>query len=127
MSEIDGRPIRFVAGPGGSYGNTAESLREALEAGADTVELDVIWLPDAELPPEQREPLVIAHDWQDAESRPLWRLTEALDALLDPSLEQLQVNLDIKLPGREEELVGALRPPVERPCITITATIGVTA
>jgi glycerophosphoryl diester phosphodiesterase len=103
------RPLRLVAGPKGSYGNTLESFHSALGAGADTVEMDVIWLPDSHLPVAQRAPLVVAHDWQDAERRMPLRLTEALDAFLEHPLDELEILLDIKLPGREEELVAGLR------------------
>ena len=75
----------------------------------DTIELDVLWLQDAHLPLEQRHPLVIAHDWEDAERRTPLKLTEALDAFLEPPLDRVEIDLDIKLPGREEELVDALR------------------
>jgi glycerophosphoryl diester phosphodiesterase len=90
-------------------GNTLESFRAAVEAGVDTIELDVLWLRDAHLPLEQRAPLVIAHDWGDAERRTPLQLTEALDAFLEPPLDRVEIDLDIKLPGREEELVDALR------------------
>jgi len=70
--------------------------------------MDVLWLPDAHLPMEQRHPLVIAHDWEDAERRTPLKLTEALDAFLEPPLDQVEIDLDIKLPGREEEVVEAL-------------------
>lgn len=90
-------------------GNTLESFRAAVEAGADTIELDVLWLRDAHLPLEQRAPLVVAHDWGDAERRTPLRLTEALDAFLEPPLDRVEIDLDVKLPGREEELVAALR------------------
>lgn len=73
------------------------------------IEMDVLWLPDAHLPLEQRHPLVIAHDWADAERRTPLKLTEALDAFLEPPLHEVEIDLDIKLPGREEELVDALR------------------
>ena len=36
-------------------------------------------------------------------------LTEALDAFLEPPLDKVEIDLDIKLPGREEEFVEALR------------------
>jgi len=75
----------------------------------DTIEMDVLWLPDAHLPLEQRHPLVIAHDWADAERRTPLKLTEALDAFLEPPLDRVEIDLDVKLPGREEELVEALR------------------
>jgi glycerophosphoryl diester phosphodiesterase len=86
-----------------------ESFHVGVEAGADTIEIDVLWLPDAHLPLEQRAPLVIAHDWEDAERRTPLSLTEALDAFLEPPLDRVEIDLDVKLPGREEELVEALR------------------
>jgi glycerophosphoryl diester phosphodiesterase len=90
-------------------GNTLESFAAAVEAGVDTIELDVLWLQDAHLPLEQRAPLVVAHDWADAERRTPLALTEALDAFLAPPLDRVEIDLDIKLPGREEEIVAALR------------------
>jgi glycerophosphoryl diester phosphodiesterase len=103
------RSLRLVAGPKGAFGNTIESFHQAVEAGADTIEIDVIWLPDAHLPQAERSPLVVAHDWEDAAARTPLRLTEALDALSAPPFDQLEIDLDIKLPGREEELVQSLR------------------
>ncbi|HEU4705843.1 MAG TPA: glycerophosphodiester phosphodiesterase [Solirubrobacterales bacterium] len=73
------------------------------------IEMDVLWLADAHLPLEQRHPLVIAHDWEDAARRTPLKLTEALDAFLEPPLDEVEIDLDIKLPGREEEVVAALR------------------
>jgi glycerophosphoryl diester phosphodiesterase len=90
-------------------GNTIESFEAAVAAGVDTIELDIVWLQDAHLPIEQRHPLVVAHDWGDAASRTPLKLTEALDAFLEPPLDKVEIDLDIKLPGREEEFVDALR------------------
>lgn len=106
------RELRLVGHKGADLiapGNTVESFRAAVAAGVDTIELDVLWLRDAHLPLEQRAPLVVAHDWGDAERRTPLRLTEALDAFLEPPLDEVEIDLDIKLPGREEELVEALR------------------
>jgi len=69
----------------------------------------VLWLQDAHLPLERRHPLVVAHDWEDAARRTPLKLTEALDAFLEPPLDKVEIDLDVKLPGREEELVEALR------------------
>jgi glycerophosphoryl diester phosphodiesterase len=82
--------------------------------------MDVLWLADAHLPLEQRHPLVIAHDWEDAERRTPLKLTEALDAFLEPPLDRVEIDLDIKLPGREEEIVEALgeRGLIERSMIS---------
>jgi glycerophosphoryl diester phosphodiesterase len=84
------------------------------------IEMDVLWLPDSHLPLEQRASLVVAHDWEDAERRTPLKLTEALDAFLEPPLDQIEIDLDIKLPGREEEVVEALqeRGLVERAMIS---------
>jgi glycerophosphoryl diester phosphodiesterase len=90
-------------------GNTLESFRAAVDAGVDTIELDVLWLQDAHLPPEQRAPLMVAHDWEAQAAHPPLPLTAALDAFLEPPLDKVEIDLDIKLPGREEEFVEALR------------------
>lgn len=106
------RELRLVGHKGADLiapGNTVESFHAAVEAGVHMIEMDVLWLQDAHLPLEQRHPLVIAHDWEDAERRTPLRLTEALDAFLEPPLDEVEIDLDIKLPGREEELVEALR------------------
>jgi glycerophosphoryl diester phosphodiesterase len=117
------RKLRLVGHKGADLiapGNTIESFRAAVEAGVDTIELDVLWLPDAHLPLEQRHPLVVAHDWEDAERRTPLNLTEALDAFLEPPLDGVEIDLDIKLPGREEEVVEALgeRGLIERAMIS---------
>jgi glycerophosphoryl diester phosphodiesterase len=106
------KALRLVGHKGADLiapGNTIESFRAAVEVGVDMIEMDVLWLQDAQLPLEQRHPLVIAHDWADAERRKPLKLTEALDAFLEPPLDQVEIDLDIKLPGREEEVVEALR------------------
>ena len=90
-------------------GNTVESFKAAVDAGVDTIEFDVIWLRDADLPVEQRAPLMVAHDWEAQAAHPPLPLTEALDAFLEPPLDKVEIDLDIKLPGREEEFVDALR------------------
>ena len=92
-------------------GNTPASFAAAVEAGVDTIEIDVLWTRDGhpKAPAAERTPLVIAHDWHDAERRRPLTLTEALDAFLEPPLDRVEIDLDIKLPGREEEIVEAVR------------------
>jgi glycerophosphoryl diester phosphodiesterase len=84
-------------------GNTLESFEKAVEVGVDVIEMDVLRLraPDS--------PLVVAHDWDDAERREPLTLAQALDAFLEPPLEGVEIDLDIKLPGREDEIAAALR------------------
>ncbi len=101
-------------------GNTVESFHAAVEHGVDTIELDVLWLRDAHLPLEERASLVVAHDWHDAERRKPLTLAEALDAFTEPPLDRVEIDIDIKLPGREEEIVEALgeRGLVERAMVS---------
>jgi glycerophosphoryl diester phosphodiesterase len=104
--------VRLVGHKGADLiapGNTIESFVAAVEAGVDTIEFDVIWLRDAHLPLEQRAPLMVAHDWEAQAARPPLPLTEALDAFLEPPLDRVEIDIDVKLPGREEELVEAIR------------------
>jgi glycerophosphoryl diester phosphodiesterase len=108
----EARKLRLVGHKGADAivaGNSVASFEKAVEIGVDTIELDVLWLPDSHLPIEQRAPLVVAHDWEDAEGRTPLALTEALDAFLEPPLDKVEIDLDVKLPGREEEMVEALR------------------
>jgi glycerophosphoryl diester phosphodiesterase len=117
--------VRLVGHKGADLiapGNTLESFRAAVEAGADTIEFDVLWVRDAHLPLDERAPLMLAHDWADAASRTALTLPEALDAFLEPPLDRVEIDLDIKLPGREEEFIEALRERglIERAMISTT-------
>ena len=91
-------------------GNTLASFEAAVEAGVDMIELDVLWLPDGhpKMRAEERSQLVIAHDWHDARRRAPLTLAEALDAFTRPPLDRVEIDCDVKLPGREEELAAAL-------------------
>jgi len=92
-------------------GNTLESFHAAVEHDVDVVEIDVLWTREGHprLPAAERAPLLVAHDWHDAERREPLALTEALDAFLAPPLDRVEVDIDVKLAGREEEIVAALR------------------
>ena len=62
-----GSRLRLVGHKGADAirpGNTLESFAVAVEAGVDTIELDVLWTPDGhpKLPAAERAPLLIAHD-----------------------------------------------------------------
>jgi glycerophosphoryl diester phosphodiesterase len=105
------RALRLVGHKGADLiapGNTVESFHAAAAAGVDMIEMDVLWLEDAHLPLEQRHPLVVAHDWADAARRTPLKLTEALDAFLEPPLDRVEIDLDLKLAGSEAEFAGAL-------------------
>jgi len=107
-------PLRLVGHKGADLiapGNTLESFAAAVEAGVDTIELDVLWTRDGHprIDSVVRTPLVVAHDWHDAARRTPLTLAEALDAFARPPLDTVEIDLDVKLPGREEELVAAVR------------------
>jgi glycerophosphoryl diester phosphodiesterase len=71
----------------------------------------VLWTRDGHprLATSERTPLVVAHDWHDAERREPLTLAQALDAFQRAPLDRVEIDLDIKLPGREEEVVAAVR------------------
>ncbi|HKH22290.1 MAG TPA: glycerophosphodiester phosphodiesterase [Solirubrobacterales bacterium] len=81
-------------------GNTPESFDAAVEQGVDMVELDVLR--------DKTGRLIVAHDYHDALIRKPMDLTEALDLFLEPPLDEVEIDCDLKLPGREAELAGAL-------------------
>ncbi len=101
-------------------GNTLASFRAAAEAGVDVIELDVLrpradfrvpadWSQASAGPAAGSGPLLIAHDWADAERRRPLTLEEALDAFCEPPLDDLRFGLDLKTIGREDEVVAAVR------------------
>jgi glycerophosphoryl diester phosphodiesterase len=81
-------------------GNTAESFDAAVEHGVDVIELDVLRATEGRL--------IVAHDYDDALSRRPMDLTEALDLFTEKPLDKVEIDCDLKLPGREAELAGAL-------------------
>jgi glycerophosphoryl diester phosphodiesterase len=81
-------------------GNTADSFDAAVELGVDMVELDVLRSKEGRL--------IVAHDFDDALRRRPMDLSEALDLFLEPPLDEVEIDCDLKLPGREAELAGAL-------------------
>jgi glycerophosphoryl diester phosphodiesterase len=99
----DARTYRRIGHKGADAiiaGNTAESFDAAVEHEVDMIELDVLR--------EQEGRLIVAHDFDDALSRQPMDLTEALDLFLEAPLEDVEIDCDLKLAGREAELVGAL-------------------
>ena len=81
-------------------GNTIESFEAALEHGVDMIEFDVLRLPDGRL--------VLAHDYHDADSRQPITLEEGLDHFAGEAYADVELDVDLKLPGYEREVVEGL-------------------
>jgi glycerophosphoryl diester phosphodiesterase len=102
-------------------GNTIESFEAAVEAGVDMIEFDVLRPRSDFINPDYWRaapaghvarpggPLVVAHDWGDAKRRSALSLEEVLDAFTRAPLDQVQIDLDLKIAGREDEVVDFLR------------------
>lgn len=123
------RPFRRVGHKGAAElvtGNTIPSFRRAAEIGVEMIELDVIWRrggsPD--MPAAERTPLVVAHDWHDIGTRPELTLAAALDAFTEPPLDTVEIDCDLKVIGREADLVEALdeRGLIERAMVSTMYT-----
>jgi glycerophosphoryl diester phosphodiesterase len=81
-------------------GNTVESFQAALEHGVDMIEFDVLRLRDGRL--------VLAHDYEDAESRECLTLEEGLDHFAGEAYAGVELDVDMKLPGYEREVADGL-------------------
>ena len=101
-------------------GNTLESFGAAVAAGVEMIELDVLrpraefrdggdWRRAAAGPVAAgAPPLLVAHDWGDAARREPLTLHEVLDAFTRAPLDQVEIDCDLKIAGREDEVVAAL-------------------
>jgi glycerophosphoryl diester phosphodiesterase len=83
-------------------GNTRASFDAALAAGVDMIEFDV-------LPARAHDGLMLAHDYQDLAARPALTLDEGLDHLASSAFAAIELDVDLKLPGYELDVVQALR------------------
>jgi glycerophosphoryl diester phosphodiesterase len=83
-------------------GNTVASFNAALEVGVDMIEFDV-------LPARDDGRLILAHDYEDAERRPVLTLEEGLEHLASVSFAGVELDVDLKLPGYEQDILDALR------------------
>jgi glycerophosphoryl diester phosphodiesterase len=83
-------------------GNTYASFDAALDAGVDMIEFDVLPSPDGTR-------LVLAHDYADAGRRVPHTLDEGLDHLGGERFAGVELDVDLKLPGYELQVLDALR------------------
>jgi glycerophosphoryl diester phosphodiesterase len=81
-------------------GNTAASFQAALEHGVDMIEFDVLRTRDGRL--------VLAHDYADAERPGCLSLEEGLEHFAGEAYAGVELDVDLKLPGYEREVVEGL-------------------
>ena len=81
-------------------GNTAASFQAALDCGVDMIEFDVLQLHDGRL--------VLAHDHGDAAEREPLSLDQGLDLLAGEAYREVGLDVDLKLPGYEAEVIAGL-------------------
>jgi len=124
MGQGDVEPLLRIGHKGAHAivpGNTIASFERAVEIGVDVVEFDVLrprtdfdaegdWRR-AEAGPGApgSDPLVVAHDWGAAARTEPPTLAEALEAFTRPPLDRVEIDLDLKVAGREDEVIAALR------------------
>jgi glycerophosphoryl diester phosphodiesterase len=98
------RPLRRVGHKGADLlapGNTQPSFEAAVRAGVDAIEFDVLRLRDGRL--------VLAHDLEDAARREPLSLDAGLDLLAGEAYAGIELDVDMKIPGYEREVVDGLR------------------
>jgi glycerophosphoryl diester phosphodiesterase len=103
MPELEGPRLRRVGHKGADLiapGNTFESFDAALAAGVDMIEFDVLRRDDK---------LLLAHDYEDAASRSPHTLEEGLVHLASEPFSGIELDVDLKLPGYELQVLEALR------------------
>jgi glycerophosphoryl diester phosphodiesterase len=95
-------------------GNTTPSFEAALEHGVDMIEFDVLRSRDGRL--------VLAHDWEDADGRDCLTLEEGLDHFAGEAYAEVELDVDLKLPGYEQDVVDGLeaRGLTERALVSTT-------
>jgi glycerophosphoryl diester phosphodiesterase len=86
-------------------GNTRESFDAALAAGVDMIEFDVL---PATLPADDDTPLILAHDHEHSTAGAP-TLDEGLIHLKSSAFADVELDVDLKLPGYEARVVEALR------------------
>jgi glycerophosphoryl diester phosphodiesterase len=99
-------PLRRVGHKGADLiapGNTLPSFDAAVAAGVDMIEFDVL------LAREGPDALILAHDYHDAAARDPHTLEEALAHLASDAFADVELDVDLKLPGYELRVLDALR------------------
>ena len=82
-------------------GNTFDSFGAALDHRVDMIEFDVLRLRDGRL--------VLAHDYEDAVKRVPHTLAEWRDHFAEDAYVDVELVVDLKLPGYEPDVVDGIR------------------
>jgi glycerophosphoryl diester phosphodiesterase len=106
---IESSPVRprRVGHKGAAHiepGNTLASFDAALRHGVDMIELDVL-----SEHPDGGGRLLVAHDHRALRSRSPLTLEQALEHLCGEAFAELELDVDVKLPGYELRVLEALR------------------
>jgi len=107
IEQSRGKRMRRVGHKGAAHiepGNTLASFDAARRHHVDMIELDVL--------AEHHDgsgPLLVAHDYEDMRSRAPLSFEDALAHLAGSDFGELELDVDIKLPGYELRVLDALR------------------
>jgi glycerophosphoryl diester phosphodiesterase len=85
-------------------GNTLESFDAALHAGVEMIEFDVL-----SEHPDGSGRLLVAHDYEDMRARTPLSFEQALEHLAGEAFADIELDVDIKLPGYELPVLETLR------------------
>src|SRR5437879_5099053 len=85
-------------------GNTLASFDAALRHGVDMIELDVL-----SEHPDGSGRLLVAHDYEDMRSRAPLSFEQALEHLAGEEFAEIELDVDVKLPGYELRVLEGLR------------------
>jgi glycerophosphoryl diester phosphodiesterase len=107
MIESSGKRVRRVGHKGAAHierGNTLASFDAALRHGCDMIELDVL---SEHIDGSGR--LLVAHDYEDMRRREPVSFEQALAHLAGEAFAEIELDVDVKLPGYELRVLDALR------------------
>jgi glycerophosphoryl diester phosphodiesterase len=107
MSEPSQKRVRRVGHKGAAHiehGNTLASFDAALRHNVDMIELDVL-----SENPDGSGRLLVAHDYEDIRQRTPLTIDQALEHLTGSAFAEIELDVDIKLPGYELRVLETLR------------------
>jgi glycerophosphoryl diester phosphodiesterase len=107
MTESSQKRVLRVGHKGAAHiehGNTLASFDAALRHNVDMIELDVL-----SENPDGSGRLLVAHDYEDARARTPLTIDQALEHLTGGAFAEIELDVDIKLPGYELRVLETLR------------------